>query len=68
MTKKQIETLKNVMVITMQSEFLSADRKMKEVEKFNDFMKMIFDFHIVDKYSNIEKIRKEVLGAALEAN
>lgn len=67
MTKKQIETLKDVAIVAMTNEYLNDDDKLTRFKEVLDFLRAARDLFLIDQ-NQVEKYSKEISAAAMDAH
>lgn len=66
LSKKQIETLKLVMRTAARTNNTSADYIGRKISQIDQFLKLAAELYIIDDYSDVAKIMKEVCSAGLD--
>lgn len=65
LTVNQIETLKNGIRCTIHYHSNEPEKISKKLKQIDDFLKMAADLYIIEDYSEVTKIMKEIGEAAL---
>lgn len=65
LTVNQIETLKANMRCAVQYHSNDGQYISKKLNQLQDFLRLAFDLHIIDDYSQVDKITKQVIGAGM---
>lgn len=64
MTKKQIERLEMWARVIVHT-YNNTDEMISKLKEIDTFIKMFFDMHLIDNYKEVDKITRQIWGAAL---
>lgn len=67
MTKKQIESLKQLAIINMQSDFINDSDKMERMREIWKFLETARDLFLINEKQR-DKYSKEITAAAMQAH
>lgn len=66
MTKKQIEILKNKAKLAVRNYAHDTNKMMEEIKRINSFIQESYEMYLINEYSEVIKLQKEIGLAAME--